>query len=432
MIEVAEHGKTTCTIGPEDVQYIESVASGNTGVVFPEPPKRKESLVKVSYTKEGKVTIKTGGVVGIIPLPSGKVLRITPKVGSSHGVFWLLCQALGFDNIRLLSRLDEVETREDPLEWLFLILRHEIRKLVQAGLRKDYVPVEETAGVVRGRVLPARTIAETRGLAHKVTCLYDDFTPDVFDNQVLRLALRAAAHHAPELRHQLLGTDALFDGEVTYERADLHRAAANLKRLLDQQHPGRKRYVTAHTLAYMVLRVLSAGGDGQNWRHPGILLDMSKLFEVGLRQMLDEEFGHYRFTDAGRSQVAFAPIGSPPVVKGMKPDIPLRNLIVDAKYKSQPLTIRGQRLQPPDGDVYQAHTYSYFGERPCALVYAMGTKTEPEHKAALSFGLNQMNASSWPRVGLFGLDLSGSSFVELEQQRVNLIGQLGKFSEGQV
>lgn len=425
MIEVPEHGEAACALAPPDVAHIQAVAAGTSGVVFPEPAKRKKPLIHVSHTRMGGVTVRTGGVVGIIPLPSGEVLRITPKVGSRDGVFWLLCHALGFNDIRLLSRLENVDTRKDPVEWLFLALRHEVRKLAQGGLRKDYVPVEETAGVVRGRILPARTIAETRGLTHKVTCLYDDFTPDVFDNQVLRLALRAAARHAPNLRHQLLGTDALFDGEVTCERSDIRRAADELKRLLDQQHPGRKRYFPAHTLAYMVLRILSVGGDGRAWRQPGILLNMDRLFEDALRSILkplgDSSFNHeLRFERNVRLS--------------MKPDIPLRGLIVDAKYKRTPLHKRKSDREPElplSGDIYQAYAYSSFGKRPCALVYAVGDKTNESIRAKLAApGCPQTDAEESPRVGLFSLNISGTTFGQLTLESDRLISQLKQFASG--
>lgn len=430
-IDVTELGESVrVKLRPADADCINAVGRGDEGAIFPARPPRKKPFLTASAISGGAYEVSAQAVVGFVPLPSGGTLRVNSKIGSRQGVLWLLFRALKLDASLLRRLLALPAERDSVLEWLFEFLRLEVRKLVQTGLRKDYVPVEETSGYVRGRILPMRTIAETRGLAHQVTCLYDDFTADIFDNQVLRLALRASAAASPELRHSLLGTDALLDGEVTFEKSDLLRTADELKRRLDQQHPGRKSYIPAHTMAYLVLRLLSAGGDGRAWRQPGVLLNMSKLFELALKNMLESEFGYARFAPKGRVKMTFGPARMPSVVKGMRPDIRLPRLIVDAKYKKTPLILRKERLEPPDSDVFQAHTYSHFGERPCALVYAVGSETE--HKDTLARGLHQEKERTphWPRVGLFGFDLSGSSFVELEQRHVGLIRQLEEFTEG--
>lgn len=422
---------------PSEIAAIKQAGSRDAGVVWPRDDESDDvpdddaaldrtALLSMRHDTDGRCFIKAGNIVGFVGLPSARVLHVQSKLGSNIGVFWLLAHAL--DVARFLKHWPETPAeRANPLDWLLLLLRQETRKLVHAGLRKDYVPVEETLGVVRGRILPARTIAETRGLAHRVTCLYDDHTAEVFDNQVLRLALRAGASCAPHLRAELLGTDSLFEGEVSYEPINRAAAADKLRRLIDQHHPTRKAYVAAHSLAYIVLKLLSFSDFGAARKQPGILLNMEKLFEMALRNMLEMDFGSESFT----GEFNFVRIGEPPdsssdrVRKGMKPDIRLRGLLVDAKYKTEPLEKRSGVLEPPDDDIFQAHTYSYFGKRPCALVYAVGN--EDEQKDWLACGLNQADASDGPRVGLLGLNIAGVNISALEGSRGKLIDQLRAF-----
>lgn len=424
-IIVREYGEYVGRIADHDVDAIQAAGRGDAGALFP-PAKtnRKRPLLTATRMGDGRVKIAAGAVAGFVPLPSGRILRIDSKIGSKQGVLWLLFHALKLDASLLKRLLALPAERDNVLEWLLELLRLEVRRLVQAGLRKDYVPIEETSGYVRGRILPSRTIAETRGLAHQVTCLYDDFTADIFDNQVLRLALRAGAAVSTDLRHALLGTDALFDGEVSFEKSDLRQAANQLKRQLDQQHPGRRSYIPAHTLAYTVLRLLSAGGDGRAWRQPGILLDMPKLFEEALRQMLSGKRQRLsiRFESPDKSIVLDAP---------METDISLPDLIVDAKYKAPFVPSRnGGTLVPRNSDLFQAYTYSGLGGQSCALVYAVGKDT-PGRELLVS-ELRQVNANQPPRVGLFGLDVSGDSLDHLNPARDQLIAQLDDFIAGGV
>lgn len=405
---------------PADASLINAAGRGAAGIVF--PPRDGGSatrLLTADKRRNGKpgYVVRAGNVVGFVGLPSGRALHIQSKLGDV-GVFWLLAHAL--DVAQYLKHWTEMpEQRADPLEWLLLLLRNEVRALVHSGLRKDYLPVEETLGIVRGRVLPARTLVETRGLSHRVTCLYDDFTADVFDNQVLRLALRTGAACSPGMRAALLGTDALLEGDVSYEPLNRAVAADNLKRLLDARHPSRRAYVAAHTLAYIVLRLLSYSDFGSSTRRPGVLLNMEKLFERALRNILEREFGHEKFSPKA---INFGPN----VAKGLKPDIRLRGLLVDAKYKEKPLAQRNGGLQPPDGDVFQAHTYSYFGKRPCALVYATGEDN------VLAGGLAQDGVTApSPRVGLFSLNIAGKDCSALEAAREKLVGQLRAFAIAQ-
>lgn len=428
VITVDERGQSApARFDDRDVAAVKQAGSRKAGVVWPRADSASDvvapettPLLSVTRIKAGLCTVKAGNVVGFVGLPSGRVLHVRSKLGDV-GVFWLLAQAL--DVARLIPRWPDIPAKRDNfVDALLLLLRQEVRALVHSGLRKDYVPIEETMGVVRGRVLPARTLTETRGLAHRVTCLYDDFTVDVFDNQVLRLALRAGASRSSDLRATLLGTDALFEGEVAYEPMSLGGAADRLKRLMDARHPSRRTYVPAHCLAYLVLRLLAFSDFGSSTRQPGVLLNMEKLYEMALRNMLTREFEHKPFST---TQIVFGET-TPPVAKGLKPDIALRGLLVDAKYKERPLTPRGNGngLQPPDSDVFQAHTYSYFGQRPCALVYAIGVQTP--HRELLGQGLPQAGRADPPRVGVFALDISGS-IKELEASRTNLIRQLQRF-----
>lgn len=431
VITVPERGESArCKLSDADIDAIRNAGKRKAGVLWPPADSEDQpetgdtpaARLSVSHGKDAHV-VSAGAVVGFVGLPSGRVLQVESKLGSDIGVFWLLAHAL--DVARLLPRWPELPTKRDSfLETVLLLLRQEVRALVHAGLRNDYVPTEETMGVVRGRVLPGRTIVETRGLAHRVTCLYDDYTADVFDNQVLRLALRAGAACSAGLRGTLLGTDALLDGEVNYEPMDRGAAADKLKGLMDARHPSRRAYTSAHALAYIVLRLLSHSDHGAATRQPGVLLDMERLFEMALRNMLRDAFGYHAFDDKFRFGDS-----RPPVVKGMNPDIRLDRLLVDAKYKKDPLNLRNNQLQPPDGDVFQAHTYSYFGQRPCALVYAVGRQTK--HVEALAGGLDQSDAPKWPRVGLFCLNIhaDGPEAVSiLDENKRILIDQLRSFA----
>lgn len=405
-----------------DVQAIRDAGSGRTGHVLPVRASNT-ALLTVERLAAGRGSrIRAKAVVGFLGLPSGRVLQVQPKLGCSVGVFWLLSHAL--DRAMMVKQWTRLPADSaDLIELLLTLLCSEVRSLVRRGIRKDYVSVQETGSFVRGRVLPFRTVCEARGLLHTQTCLHDDHTANLFENQVLRLALRRGAAQVQTLRHRLLETDALLEGEVDYDPQDGAAAANTLKGLLDQHHPSRRAYIPAHRLAYMVLRLLSHSDGGKARHLPGVLINMERIFELALRNMLCRRFGAAAF---GQHEISFGH----GMRKGMRPDICLRGLIVDAKYKEHPLTLRGQWIEPPHGDVFQAHTYSWFARRPCALVYATGAHTR--HADVLSLGLGQQHVAACPRVGLFRLDIASTDWTELERRREELERQLDHFRRAPV
>ncbi len=76
--------------------------------------------------------------------------------------------------------------------------------------------MEETATVVRGRVLHAEQLRHRFGLPLPVDVRFDDFSVDTPENRLLRAAATRIARRLPGvsgvLRHRLLRLDAQLDG----------------------------------------------------------------------------------------------------------------------------------------------------------------------------------------------------------------------------
>ncbi|WP_405908981.1 PE-PGRS family protein [Streptomyces sp. NBC_00828] len=239
-------------------------------------------------------------------------------------------------------------------------LLEECERLLQEGLRRDYVRRRSVEPVLRGRLDVAAQATRRYGQLDQLHVRTFDREADIWDNRVLGSALKAALGltASPNLARALHGAASAFPQAST--------PAAAL-RTLDRTHYTRlnARYRPAHTWARLLLR---GGGvtdllTDQGTKADGLLLAMPALWEAVVRRLGTEAAGlHGGHAVPGGSGVGITVRGDLGSASTFRPDLLLsfpghhtarRTLLpVDAKYK------RYDRHGVSAADVHQLLTYS--------------------------------------------------------------------------
>jgi len=292
-------------------------------------------------------------------------VQVKPKTGIAQLLF-LLCYASdpGFrpEDVSGASRGD-----------LWHVVGESLARLCERALAhgnlQGYTTVEETLALVRGRIRIGDQLARRPGLLLPLELRYDDYVPDIAENQIMRAALRRMA--------AVPGLPKPIRGRLTYLDGRLHEVTVLPARApLPEWRPSRinARYVPALRLAEIVLRNQSAEPGQDEATATAFVVSMPKVFEdfvtVALTSALNQYPGetvaqYVSHLDVGKSieirpDVVHLSGGSPAAV-------------FDAKYK-----LEDNASGYPNADVYQMLSYcTALGLAQGWLVYGQGTTNGP-------------------------------------------------------
>ncbi|MBH25487.1 MAG: restriction endonuclease [Myxococcales bacterium] len=140
---------------------------------------------------QGGWELRALGWVGTIPLPSGLMLHIAPKVEISN-LFRMLEYAYHLRSVRFLDDLIHCEDLPEVYEQLALILARKVLERSRKGFHRAFVSQRSDGHCVRGRI-ELNDLAR-RPWAVPPRCQIQRSTVDVEDNQILAWTLYTIAH----------------------------------------------------------------------------------------------------------------------------------------------------------------------------------------------------------------------------------------------
>lgn len=235
------------------------------------------------------------------------------------------------------------------------VLADGVEHLARRGLDRGYRPVRESLPGVRGRIDMATTI-KTNGLRlGRVACEFDDLTPDVPHNRVLKATARrllGAADLAPGLHDRLAG---LVRGLGAV--ADMPLSAGLFRSV--QLYRGQRFYRHLLAVCRMVFDHLLPDEAGGGWRFRAFERDerrMRKLFERFVRNFYRREQLAFRLWRRGLKWHA---TGDVHLLPAMQTDTTLRRgkriVVVETKYTANQL-----QAYHSAGTVRSDHLYQLF------------------------------------------------------------------------
>lgn len=324
-------------------------------------------LVEVRPEGGGVWRLLPCGKVGAVSVP-GLQVQVNPKekVGLSRLIFLLgYARDPGF-------RPEDVTGEDEPELWPALAesLARLVERALGRGVLQGYQTVEDALRTVRGRIRIGDQIARRPGQMVPLEVTFDEFTPDIAENRILRAALRrmlAIPRLAPKVRARLAHLDGRLNG-VQHLRAGEQIPRWLPTRLND-------RYQPALRLAEVVLRNCSAEAGPGDVRVAAFVVSMWQVFEDFVTTALTEALRCY--PGVTRAQYpSWLDIPPPGKAKGQ---IPMRIdithlvggkpvIVFDAKYK-----VADGSGSYPNADHYQMLAYcTALGLDRAWLVYAQG------------------------------------------------------------
>ena len=178
-------------------------------------------------------------------------------------IYWMLAyafDALEVDEVRRMASEDFDGSAADLLAEL---LSRGMESQLRRGVARGYAPRNEELAVVRGRLDFPGTLRASSLVRERVVCEYDEFSEDIFLNQVVKTAaqlLLASSEVSPDRRRRLrrtlapLGNVSTLDprrirwNEASYDRNNAtYRLLVSLSRLviegaLQSEEPGAMRF----------------------------------------------------------------------------------------------------------------------------------------------------------------------------------------------
>ena len=305
-----------------------------------------------------------GSVVGAVEV-DGLSVRIRPKIGVRQ-LLSLACYAA--DGVELQPRDFDFHQEAALPDFLALALTSAARRAFSRGLLHGYVTREEAMYAVRGRIRFNEQVRRRFSMPMPVEVRHDEYTDDITANRLVKAAattLGMMRLRSSEARNGLVRIAATLDDVSLVEFP-----AGNVPRVKFDRLNEHYRDVVA--LSTMVLQHNAHQFERGAVRAPGLLVDMTRLFQDFVTVALREELGvsEDRFGESEINTLDVPTNGDRGRV-GLRPDLVWRDgshcvFVGDAKYKSS----------VPNSDLYQMLAYVTALDLPGGLlIYAEG---EPE------------------------------------------------------
>ncbi len=326
----------------------------------------RSGLVNVRLGDGGTWVVSGAGKVGVA-LVGDVVVRVQPKVPIGR-IFWLLGYGRGF---AWRDDLVPYDTEVDLVPAIAEAFARQADRALGRGVVHGYIEHDDELAVVRGRLRTTEQLTRRYGQTTPLLVRYDEFTPDIAENQLLKAAARVL-RHVPGLdpaiaRHLRIITDWLQG--VTDLRLGQPLPSWRLSRR-------NTHYETALWFAEMILRHRSVDLPDGPMEINGFMVDMATVFE---------DFVTAAFTEAFERIDGHVSPQDPHVLDEggqvkMNPDLVWYRAgqpaaVIDAKYKAE------KPAGYPNADVYQLLAYcTALDLDEGHLIYAKGAEDPAVHE----------------------------------------------------
>lgn len=250
----------------------------------------------------------------------------------------------------------------------------ELYKALKRGIYREYEQKQENLKHLKGRLLVPQHIRKNVYQSVNAYCEYEELSPNIPLNQVLKAALRKIY---PYIQDNALKTQAMMIFELLYEVADVSADNNMIDRIsLNRQN---QHYEGVLSLAVSILRSTMMSSAVSDQIAFSFLLKMNDLYEAYVGECLkiivtptahklDLQHKEKRLlvnVHSGRENIILKPDF---VISALEDTGSIPVVIMDTKWKS---IISGSRLTYNQADIYQMYAYitAYQSAERCILLY---------------------------------------------------------------
>jgi len=371
--------------------------------------------------EHGRKGLRARGVVGVIAAP-GCQLEILPKIegageraASDAELRTRLIHMLGVVHdlpIDAGSMAQLGWQRDTVLELLIRLFCRRLADAVRQGMPRRYLEHEDDQPSLRGRLDVTRQFSRNAAAPQKLACRFDDLSPDIALNRVIRAAISRLLRLAQAADNQRMLR------ELSFAYADVTDVPVKALRwdliTLDRTN---QRWRELLSFAWLFLsdrhQQTSAGSiDGH-----ALLLEMSTLFENYVARLLPRVMagsGLQVVSQGGHRDCLFE--GQTGRFR-TKPDLIIRRgervvMVIDTKWKRMTPQIDDPKQGISQGDIYQLMAYSQLYECPNVMLLYPHHGELPPDPICTRYAIGAKDAEATLSVAT--LDVTGPSRRHVE------------------
>jgi 5-methylcytosine-specific restriction enzyme subunit McrC len=378
--------------------------------------------VEIYETPEG-LAISAKSWVGVLSLPNLEV-KIRPKLAGDHlHLARMIDYVHGLDTlVRDAGAAGLTVAGDSLLDLLALLFVEAAETVVRKGLKSGYLTREDDIPVVRGRILVEHVVLRRFGLIDKVPCRYDEYEPNVVENQLILAAIESLRRwvQSVDIRRRLDRLRHVF--ESVCDLSSFDRASARSSMTYDRLNA---YYEPSHQLSWLLLDGIGVADPIAGKQSSfAFFLDMNALFERFVERWLAHILPAHEFRvrrQVQHSSIIWDAMADAPYSKVI-PDVLVHgvesDLIVpvDAKYKRY-------RSGADEADIYQAFLYAWaLGASP-GRVTQRAILIHPSEQSAVELTRLRIRASthdSEAQVVVFGVPVA----LAIDEARTDRTGSI--------
>jgi 5-methylcytosine-specific restriction enzyme subunit McrC len=343
-----------------------------------------------SPATEWQWELYSSGAVGYLPLASGSVVTIKPRV-PIESIFQMWERA---EDVKLDRPPGEVElkTVEDLLDWIAAQLSNGVLRRLGHGLYRTYVDLAEELSLVRGRIDLRSALRRPWRVA--LPCEFQELTADIADNQILLAGLVASSY----LAWKPATVSRVRQGRWMCLRSGITPVPVQSKECVGRTYNRlNSDYERLHWLCHFILSGTVPTHEAGQAKLQAFIIQMPKLFERFVAAWLSRNLP---FPLRCEKQVRL------PLDRSLEfiADLVIRSsngkpaVVVDTKYKIG--------AQPDPSDIGQVVAYAqHLGCSDAVLIYP----TREHHPMDIQVGDIRVRTLVYPLDG--DLDANGNDLI---------------------
>lgn len=276
-------------------------------------------------------------------------------------LYYLLCYAWRHFEESDIVRLEELEGLNKLCDLLGKVLTEGTFRLIRRGIDCGYRDFHENIQGIRGKINVDTTVKQALRAKGQVACDFEEMSPDVLHNQILRSTLKSLAQASEMNKEVKIAVRSAFERLSDITCIPLRRQHFQMI-TLDRNRRYYRFLLSVCKLIHEQLLVDEHSGDAEFKEISD--MKMEKLYEEFIIEFYRSEQNRYKvnspsrricWNDEGTSEtfLSFIPRMEADVIL----ESPDRRIIMDAKYYSQALSDYHGRKKIKSGNLYQLLAY---------------------------------------------------------------------------
>lgn len=331
----------------------------------------EESGVYLKLTTKkgfGKV-LQAQNYVGVLQMRDGTTIEILPKVKNvdsneeSKNILIKMLKTLKKSSFKNFNKAELKSSKMPLLEIFITMFLEELSKLIQKGIKSEYVPKEENLHFLKGKLKMGEQIKQNAIHKERFFVEYEEFTSDRAENRLIKSTLEFLYKKSRLSKNQQRIREFLFVFNEVKQSQDIKTDFSKVS-LNRQMRAYEQVLMLAKTFLFENSYTPYRGDNGVY----ALLFDMNLLFESYVGVYLKKRGFDVKTQDKENYLV------EEPNLYALRPDFVLnkgtdKEIIIDTKYKN----ISSQK-EMSQADMYQLYAYGtkYKQTSQLYLVYPKG------------------------------------------------------------